>query len=290
MTQFNRSASVVVGEVGSAGIVIKDLRIVFKVNKNLDKEPNKAEISIYNLSQQTRNNIDGFGAKDQQFGQDVFLNAGYKDGDGEDVLFIGNITNITHKFEKPHVITVIHAQDGQKSLNSVKANISFKSGSSAKDVLNTIIKLYPVASDKLGINVDDKRYLSGFSFSGNASDAMDKVTRFLGLEWSFQNNELKFIPLDESDQSRIVLLTPKTGLIGSPEREDKQDRKSKGKSKIVKAGWKVKCLLNPKINPSGRLAIQSREIPDVQDFTIIQVDHIGDTHEMDWTTEVFVNE
>jgi len=83
-----------------------------------------------------------------------------------------------------------------------------------------------------------------------------------------------------------VLLTPDTGLIGSPERSDDIEETQSGERKRL--GWRVKSLLNPQIRPGDRLQIKSAEVDGV--FRAENVNHFGDTEGGDWYTEAEVFE
>lgn len=283
LTQFRRSASVQIEIKLGQIIIIRDLRITFNVDKYDDKTPNTADIEIYNLSQNTRDKL-----KDLE--SLLILNAGYLDGDGEELLFTGNITNISHTFPSPDVITKINANDGKKSLGTAKTTINRTGGTSAKRILEDVLNTFPLANNLRTIQVNDKNYQNGFSFAGMSKDALTKITQFLELSWSIQNNEIRIVPFDGDDNTKVVSLSPQTGMIGSPERLVAETRKSTSKSKSVKPGWKIESLLSPKINPVGKIVLSSREIPENTVFTVNTVTHRGDTDGSEWTTVTEVRE
>jgi len=283
LPQYRRSASINIGRRGGNAKILTGLRIVFNVDKTEGKDPNTARIEIYNLSEATRNLID----KNDQF---IILNAGYLDGDGEELVFIGNIKSITHTIKKPEVITVITASDGDNALFNSKISISHDRGVSGDTILEQVLKAIPLSSNLSTISYTSKSYANGFAFAGLAKDALTKITKFLELEWSIQNNEIRLIPFDGDDKTIAVRLTPETGLIGSPERLTGSTRKAKGLSKKDKSGWKFRSLLQPKINPSNKVVVQSREIPNESTFTVYTVTHIGDTHGPEWETVTEVRE
>lgn len=285
MTEFNRSASVIIGTPGTDGVEIKKLRIIFNISKNDDKKPNKAEIQIYNLKEKTRNLIKKIGAR-------IFLSAGYLDGNGEELIFAGNVEIISHNIRKPEVITTIKALDGSEALQKTTSSFSFTKGVSALSILKKIVKSFPLANDLKNLKLKDIKLSQGFSFAGLSKTAMDKITELLGANWSVQNEVVKILALDANDGTRAVFLSEKTGLIGSPERFNKKVRNSSGKSIKKIPGWKFKSLLKPTIVPGGQISVKSREIPENSFFTITSVKHTGDTHSPSpWnsTTEVFEN-
>lgn len=282
MSQFNRSASLIIGEKGESGVKIKDLRISFSIKKTKEKDPNIAEIAVYNLSQITRDKI--------KKKQKIFLSAGYLDDEGESIIFIGDITEVKHSLTPPEIVTQITAQDGQTALADTKIKMSLKNGASSKNILKDILDKFPLSNDLKNLIFDDKKYQSGLSFIGPAREILDKVTKFNGLEWSVQNNEVKIVKAGESDGRRAVFLSSENGMIGSPERFTDDSEKSKGASKTVINGWKIKSLLQPKINPKNRISVKSKEIPDNSFFTVLTVTHNGDNFEGAWDTMIEVQD
>ena len=283
MALSNRTASVIIGAFGAQVISISDLRIMFNVEKTDGKDPNTARIEIYNLSEKTRNLIKTL----EEF---IILNAGYVSGDGEQLLFSGDISSIVHRKMIPDVVTTIVADDGKNSITDSKISLSHVAGVSATIILKKILSVFPISSNLEMITYTDKKYANGFSFVGLAKDALTKVTEFLGLDWSIQNNEVKLTLFDSDDLTRSMFLSEETGLIGSPERLSASVRKAKKKTNKDKPGWKFTSLLLPKINPKNKIAVSSDEIPDNSVFTVSNVSHNGDTHGSDWNTVTEVRE
>jgi hypothetical protein len=287
LTQFRRSASLTVGRRGETAKVFTGLRIVFNVTKTESKEPNTATIEVYNLNEESRNLIKMREKNDTLF---VILNAGYLDGDGEELVFTGNVKGITHQVDKPDIATVITAADGDNALFNSKLSLSHGAGVSADTILQQVLNAIPISSNFSTLTYEDKAYANGFSFVGLAKDALTKVTKYMGLNWSIQNNEIRLIPFDGDDKTRAVNLSPETGLIGSPERLTGSTRKAKGLSKKDKPGWRFRSLLQPKINPTGKILVTSREIKEGSTFTVFNVTHAGDNYGSEWETTIEVRE
>ncbi len=290
MSLFDRSASLFIqSAVPGQVVVIEDFRIIFNVTKTEDnKDNNTAKIEIYNLNENTRNLIKL--DDDPKTDQLVTLNAGYKDDEGEQILFVGTMTSINHKLQRPNVISVIEASDGKGSLSKTKVALSESSNSSAKSILNNMLPKFNIPNNLQTIPFVDKIYSSGFASTGLGRTVLDSVTDFLGLSWSVQNNEIKFIPFDGDDGTELLLISTTTGMKGSPERLTGETRKAKKKTKKIKPGWKVESLLFPRVNPNSRIAISSKEIPDNTVFIVNTVTHSGDTHGADWGSVIEVHE
>lgn len=295
LTQFERSASITTGEKGGAGFVLSGLKIVFNVTKTKSKNPNTAKIEIYNLSENTRNKIkasqtekeNGKSIEKKRF---VIINAGYLDGDGEILIFTGNIDSVSHMLKKPEVITTIQASDGGFDLFNTSISLSYGVDSNAETILKKILNSVPLSNNYKTASITHKVYTNGFSFIGLAKDALTKVTKFMGLDWTVQNEEIRLVVFDKDDLTRAVKLTPETGLIGSPEKLAGKSDQAKGLSTSNKPGWKVTSLLQPKINPNGKVALQCRDIPKETLFTVSSVTHSGDTYGDAWGSVIEVKE
>lgn len=283
MTLFKRVARVDVETSDSSRITLRGLRIIFKVEKVEDKEPNKLDLEIFNLSQDTRNQL-------RDTAKNISLFAGYRDENGEELVFTGDITSVSHVIARPDVVTTITAQDGKVSIDKAKLSISLEEKASASNALQRVLGAFNIGNNLNQITFDDKTYETGFSFVGSAKMALDKVTGFLNLSWSVQNNLIVLVPFDGDDNTGAIFLSPTTGLIGSPERIAGETRKAKNKSKKVTPGWAVTSLLLPAINPLNRIAVQSAEIPERTQFTVTNVVHVGDTFGSDWSTRIEVKE
>lgn len=290
MTQFRKSASVLIGDPTMQfpfvfnAVVLKKLRIAFKVEKTSEKSPNTAIIHIYNLSIATRNSI-------TELDKYISLSAGYMDGDGEKLLFFGNISGVSHAYAGSEVITTIHAEDGGSALGQTRVSISKGSGFSALTILRQILKTFVLTNNLNTISITDKKYVNGFTYIGTSKNALTKVCEFLGLSWSVQNNEITLYTFSGTDNSRAVYISPKTGLVKSPERLNGAVRKAVKQTKKNKPGWRIHTLLSPDVKPTGRIQVTSAYLPEKSIFTVHSVMHEGDTHGPDFNTliEVFDN-
>jgi hypothetical protein len=293
-------AEVVIGEQGkSTAISITGLRVVFEITKTKTIMPNTARIEIYNLSADTRNKI-----KDNI--SYVLLRAGYAQDIGLQDVYKGTILRSTQQRRYPDTVTTIEAQDGIVQIKK-RVSLGYPGGTSAIRILNDLINQMGISKKSTSVNVPDRIYTSGFSTVGPVLDSMNRVTRFLGLEWSIQDTEIKFVPVNGADTRSPIYLTPDSGLLGSPikvaniapavdlytfqgARFIPQANKS-GTIQIMFPGWKVRCLLNPALEPKSKVGIKSADITNTTLFTIETLHHKGDTTAYGhWESEIDVYE
>lgn len=275
---FNRRAKLVVAspsketfnKLTATAVEIADLRLQFKIEKNLQKEPNSAEITITNLSAASRASMPGKGAK-------IFLEAGYDATLAQ--IFVGDARLITHTHEGPDWTTVIQCGDGARSFLHARINESFAGGVPGSEIVNKI-------AGKLGLNIEASmkskldgmtgEFLQGYSAYGPASKELDKVLRALGYEWSIQDETLQILKPGENTDEQVPDLGPDSGLIGSLEHGSEE-------KKGAKPVFKGRCLLRPEIKPGCKINVRSSL--QTGGLRITRLVHSGDTAGGDWYTD-----
>lgn len=275
---YNRIISVMVGEPGGEAAVLDAVRVNFTVVKTEDTEPNQFDLQVYNLSKSTRSK---FETTDNR----VILQAGYQ-STGLKLLAIGDIVKGSTEFNHPDVITSADCRDGGRALRDARASVSFKPNVTARNMVDELVKKLNV--DNVEIDFDlSGAFKHGWSFYGQVRDGLDKLAGRFGFQWSIQNNTLQLTERRTPSQREAVLLTPSTGMIGSPTRVDKTgDNLTKAKEE---PGLKVRCLLNPALVPGDPVVIESAEYPRGT-YRITRVEHNGDTHGDDWSSTLEVVE
>jgi len=298
INQFHRQATVLIAEGVATRtntyLQVQNLRVSFHVKKTSTTDFNTALIKIYNLNEQTREKINAADLENV-----VIIKAGYIEAKQE-IIFVGNTVLSTINIDRPNVITTIEAQDGKTAMNQLKFSVSYAAGSFAVKILKDILARTTLDIKHIDwTKIPDKQYKNGFCFQGDAKVLLTNVCNYLGVEWSIQNNQAKLLSTGKADTAKIIYLTPETGLIGSPEKlkDDsmalygsgyKKDATLKvvgmtGKKyrKSVGGGYKIKCLLQPFIEPGSVVQVKSDAINDVQ-FRVVEIEHVGDTHGNDW--------
>ncbi len=235
-------------------------RIGFKIEKDTSSTVNKAEIRIYNLSSNSRSLAEN--PKNV-----VELFAGY--GKEPKLLFRGNPSRVISTIGGPDSVTTFDVGDGLKSFQNSRVDVSFKKGTPAKDIFQTLTNTMGLArGEQKGL--PEKSFPSGLSLSGPVRDHMNYLTQKLDLEWSIQNGAVQILPKGKSTEQAAFLLSAETGLIGSPNKKDK--------------GLEVVSLLQPDINPGRVVEIRSKFVNG--QFRVEKVSHEGDTSDTAWFTRI----
>lgn len=279
MNLFNRTATVAIASSTGSTVIINDLRIKFSIEKSTQstsKAANSATVNIYNLSEQTRNQISDADDK-------IFVDAGYVDANNSKRIFTGAIQNITHEKSFPEIITTIKAADGQSQLRDGYTSRSFKENTSIKEIISSVIRDFGVSIARVNLgDVTDTRFSGGFQALGATRNILDNLAEVGNFEWSIQNEVLKIQKKDGGDDTTVVSLTKNSGLVGVPKRITFNENASGTDDQ--NRGWELTALLQPGIEPGNLVQVLSDEIQNASTFKVIDIKHEGDTHGSSWTS------
>lgn len=266
-------------EAGGEGVEITDLRISFQIEKSRTEQANTALIKLWNASPDTR-------ALMEEAGMYVQLEAGYSEEAGLELLFVGDITIVSHAVNPPDVVSTIQAGDGQKAIREAWGAFSFAAGSTATEILESVAAEFGLTVRDMP-ELEDEEYASGFAHVGPLRDAMNELTKRLGAEWSIQNGEVQVTKQKTALEGEAVVLSPTTGLLGTPERISEIDAADLSATQPP-PGWKLRSLLMPRIEPGGAVQIESVAVEGL--FTVEKCTYIGDTRGEQWFCEIEVLE
>ncbi len=278
---FDRRCTVLIGPPPADNYVlqipnvlkIEGLRITFKVERDDKPQPNNLELTITNLSESSR-------AKIEQKGQRVVINAGYADHTAQ--LYSGDVHQFSSRKVGTDWITKILAGDGRRAFKHARVNNSFNAGAKVADVVKGTIAA--LGTDP-GNALQKAQQLSGEFASGyvQASKASTELTTLLephGWTWSIQDGRIELLGPDEVLEGDGPLISPETGLVGSPELAD-PEKNAKKKSQPT---LKIRSLLQPLLRPGQRFELRSRSRSG--QFKAIKVTHSGDTAGGDWYSDI----
>lgn len=276
---FRRAARIQVQD-----LLLEGLRVSFRVEKLFRSIPSTVELKVYNLSKETHDRIvqtsrERARAVPTQPGiiqprKRVFvgLDAGYEGNLTR--LFYGDVFRIRREYQSPDFVTVITAQDGGLQVYSSRVNRSFRAGTTVEAVALHLVEALGVepgnASEIFrGVRLGNmSNYSSGTVLSGSAANELDRICAGAGIEWSIQEGRFQGTRIRDSILDTAILLSPETGLIGSPVREEV--------SRLVKG----RCFLLPDVAPGRTVEVQSRIFKSV--IRLYRTVYTGDTHGNDW--------
>lgn len=247
-----------------------NLRVSFDIKKTLEQTENEATIEVYNVSKDSYKLL-------QQINETyvVQLSVGY--GQLIDTIFTGNIENSYYYREKSNWILCIKGKDGQELIQDSIIDKSYRAGFDIKNVLLDMIKTSNIlpkgAYDNAIKWIENKIPLgtktqNGLSISGRLIDEINKLLSEFNASLSIQDEQAKIIYNNSNNEDNIFLISPATGLIGSP------------KDKGSEEGLEFKCLLIPKLKPGTLVKIESNTVNDY--YRIDNIIYKGDTYGNDW--------
>ena len=280
--QYLRKFDLVVFGSDFEGLNLSELRCKFVVKRSDTMTPNIADIRVYNVAEQTALRIR------QEFKR-VVLQAGYEGNYG--VIFQGNIKQVIIGRESATDTYIdIVAGDGDRAYNFSIVNTTLAGGSGLADQVQASIgSMAPngVAAGFLG-DFGGEVLPRAKVMYGNSRNYLRDVAQTTNKTWSIQDEKVTFVSKKSYLPGERVVLTSKTGMIGTPQQTNE--------------GVNVKCLLNPMLKIGGLVDIDNKSIerlkinlsvagspsnipaPLTADgaYYLLVVEHQGDTRGVDW--------
>ena len=260
-------------EINVGGLRVESLRVGFTIDKTTKREPNTAEIAVYNLSRAHRQALETGYGKLRVPGTKlkaipVRVAAGYA-ASGMSLLFYGQLREVFSRPERDGSwITILRSGDGDRATRA-RATFGFRPGVSLTRVVGLGNASKQLAAATLhGVGATISR---GATFEGAAPEQLDTVLRSAGYEWSIQDNALQVVPIGKSLDTQGVLLSPETGLVDVPTTDEK-------------GNLQARALLLPGLVPGRRVKVRSSTIQGV--WRLERVRYVGDTHGEDWVAEL----
>jgi hypothetical protein len=267
VTLFQRKATLVVG-----GRSVEGLRVAFKAGKSLQREPNRAEVTVWNLSETSRRSM-------QSRGTPVLLQAGYETTQA--IVFSGYSRLVEHRLDGADWVTRIEAGDGDVPLTK-PVRESFKGGTTGYQVVDRIASALGIDTGNLAEHAGTltrAQYTNGYAANGSGAQELGRVLGAAGLTFSIQDGRLRILAPRQSTSEMAYVLSAATGLVGVPEHGSEA---KPGEARRLK----VKALLLPQVLPGRRIQLDARAQKGV--FRVVALTHVGDTHQGDWHTEMEV--
>jgi hypothetical protein len=270
---FDRKWEVRIGTKEKGGLDVSELRTAFHVKKTLKREPNTCELKIWNLSEESR-------AKLSAKALDVSLNAGYA-ATGVHQLYLGQVRSAVSRVDGPDIITTVSSGDGEKAQQGTWINQPVGPATPALQVFQAIVQ----ELGKKGVGAGNAAELAallsargiatfhptGGVLSGNAAMVLTDLCRSAGIEWSIQDGVIQFVDVIKPRSNFAVLLSPATGLKGSP-------------AVNAKGEVDAKCSLIPGLRPGDLVVFDSVAVKG--GYKITEIEYVGDTHGDEWDAEI----
>lgn len=189
--------------------------VEFEISRANLSSSQTATFRIYNLGLQTRNAIQ----KDayQFIFRAIQFRAGYESPDGSFIplIFNGTVKTAYSYRQGVDFITEIEAYDSAWAMSQGFSTLSLPSGVTASQVVAQLANDLPGLAGTPIIGDFPTATRRGSVYSGNTWGLIQQLTNNLAV---IDNGQLKALKLNEIFKGGLPLISPETGLLGSPKR------------------------------------------------------------------------
>ena len=195
--------------------------------------------------------------------------------------------------EGPDYVTQIECADGLFAYQYARVDQSLRPGARKTQVISTLTEA--LANSGIGVGqikgVPNDGYNQGIVLSGKVTDLLASICEKDNLRFTILDGQVVIVPMDGASDDAATLISVDTGMVGIPEVGDG--------NRVT-----VRCLMNPKIRPFGKVAVVSKFLMDFKEnrslarsdssgtkpgaglYTAVKVVHSGDTWGGEWYTTV----
>lgn len=239
---FKRS---IIIQTGKVTINADDLDMEFDVEFDDDTETNESEITVYNLSDTTIQNI--------KKGEKLTLTAGYKEDTG--IILSGFISQVKTSFDDLDKVTIIKVVDSAGGAEREIKDLAFAKGVSASKVLRKLIEMTKLPLAVFSIQRDFV-YKDGLTINDGLMETIKKQAQVCGVSAYVNKGQVYVQPLSKGEDVNFSL-TVDTGLISLSEFEEEITAE---KFTDAVKGYEITMLLQHRISTGSILNIQSKNV------------------------------
>lgn len=230
-----------------------DFEIQFRMEFGKGGDPDFCVIDIYNLNSDTEELF----VVEPDADEKLVLRAGY--GGDTGILMLGIIKHVAVFNEGNDRICEIEVHDTAEQYNE-KINHSYVQGTTAEQILTkTIIEESGLELGEIRLPVN-LVYVEGITFHGSSKEIINDLAKDCDAEVHIIHGSIYVLPISGTRED-IVVLSPTTGLIGSPKRIDEED------SDIL---WEVESLLNYRIRHGTQVELESQRVPRANGLYVVE--------------------
>jgi len=151
-------------QVGPYKYSLDDLVFAFEVPFEDSEQLMVTKITIYNLSEATRNSI--------RKNHPLIIDAGYEGDIG--VIFVGKISSISSKHQGLEWITTLTATEAMEEWFSKKVNKTYAAGIDAKSIIKDLLKIFEIEVSRIELAVN-KTYPRGKVCNGPVRSQLKEI-------------------------------------------------------------------------------------------------------------------
>ena len=222
-----------------------DLRTSFRIEYAAERKPAKGRVEVFNQSASSRK-------WSQSQAIRVQLDAGY--GSLSGVVFRGDVSRVSVERKPPEIVTTVEGGDGERAVSDTIVSISLGPNRSTADVLAAIVSALGLPTGSLSALKTPRIMLGGTTLNGPATQYLDQLADELDADWWIADGELQLMARNEALPGIAELVSPDTGLVGSPVELTKTRR---NRTRVVGVKWRM--LLRPDARPGKLYQLAARD-------------------------------
>lgn len=269
---------IIVLDDNEIGLDVSELRIKFRVIKNILTSSHKADITIYNLNPDTEKRILSRSTK-------VYLEAGYEDPDLYGQIFVGDVIQPLRGREgQTETFVKLKCLAEDDILNFGICNFTIPRGSNYRDLITaaSVKSNYPFEIENIPDNWGDKKLSRALSLFGPTKNILNGIAKDQNCIIRIDSGKARIISLnDEAKADTAFVMNKRTGMMNAQQTPD---------------GIFVNHLINPKVIlgewlklDNADIAQNEIEVGELQYdldldglYRIVGQEITGDTHGNDW--------
>jgi hypothetical protein len=284
---------------------VSAIDIEFKILSSLKPEPNKCVLTLYNLNRDHRAQLQKRNRPNPSSGKLVGVptqvEAGYKDNTS--VLFSGDLREVAGNRDDVDSRLTLSGDDGGRAYREAQfdESFSFRKGAPIGNILSQCCEAMGIGIGNAA-NFEATAQISGFGstlpgpmvFDGPVAAGLTGLLESIGLTWSIQRGALQLREKGKPLNMSAILLSPSTGLLGSPEASI-DSSVSLGNPQQFAAGAalktkkqkphdtsivKFKAMLIPGLVPGRKVVLQSSEFNG--GYYITEIEAVGQSWGGSW--------
>lgn len=272
-------------------IAIRDHHVEIDIEKTggESSDGNQANVVIFNLSDETVKYLEN-NSGDKTF---ITIKAGYSD-DGLLTIFRGNVTKVIDQFEGVNRKTKLTLSDGGVFIKEQLTSRSYPKGTKLDKIVDDLVLDLDLPRGSIAKLGDDVVTKSRTIFYGKSADQLKRVLESRNFAFNIQDmftyviaraqEKAKEEAQSRDQKNRVPVISPETGLIGSPSFiDDSASMTSKEADINPPNGIKFRSLMNGALLPNTYVKIKSRKFNGI--YRISKVHHRGSYEGSEWYTD-----
>lgn len=295
---WNRKARLFIGRqvhsdkgkavLNQTALDVSELHFEFEVTQSIAFEDGEAQITVFNLSETSRNSV--------LVGQSVIIECGYEDT-GKGAIFVGEIREVVHSHSSTDWITKIKAQSGRpvlSRLSNTAITLSYASGTALSQVAKEIGAGLGItvqgAENARAVLLKNGMYCAGRYASVIARLKAELEANKLSLYIDFnqmviykQGQPAEYTVVDLDDTSGLLTAKPVRTASEMAWAMNGQKRKLPVQPSDLRDRISFTTVLLPQIRPNGIIRINGASVKGL--YLVEKLKYKGDSYGKTWVIE-----